>query len=426
MSSTERANAIRCVAAEGLFGVGIGFVAVVTVLPLLLKKSLSASDFEVGLAVSIGTAGWAMLQPVSVLLFGGRRKTNRFLVPWGLSFVVPTYLGMAAAVYFLASSQPRLCAILLLTLLAIRVFGGGAVTPFWFDWQAAIFPRDIRGRVIGMMAGASALGFSVGAYAAGVAQGRFTFPLNYSLLFVISVAFFVIGLGVYALVRQPDSVEAPAPPLKPRELFSRFGHSLRDVHFQSYTIGRILLALGSGAAAFYAVHFNSPEGGGLAVDTVVKLGMFIAIPQVAASYVLGRLGDHVGHKSGVVIGASAQLASIAAAFLGHGSVACVLAFVFLGISGSAAWVSHLNFLVETCPHDSRVAHITLSNIIIQPLLFLVPMGTGWMMQQLTNRATGIGLTLIPTVLGVAWLAFVLREPRDTQLPARRPDIARAA
>jgi len=416
---------MRCVTAEGLFGVGLGFVAVVTVLPLLLK-SLGASDFEVGLAGSIGTAGWGMLQPVSMLLFGGRRKTNRFLVPWSFSFVVPTYLGMAAAVYFLAPRQPRLCAMLLLTLLAIRVFGGGATTPFWFDWQAAIFRRDIRGRVIGMMAGASAMGFSVGAYAAGMAQGRFRFPLNYSVLFVVAVAFFAAGLGVYALVSQPDSADVAVRPLKPRELFTRFGHSLKNASFRSYTIGRVFLALGSGAAAFYAVYFNSAEGGGLGVDTVVKLGMFIAIPQVAASYVLGRLGDRVGHKSGVVIGASAQLASIAAAFLGRGSVACVLAFVFLGISGSAAWVSHLNFLVETCPHDSRVAHITLSNMILQPLFFLVPVGTGWMMQHLAHRATGIGLTLIPTVLGVAWLAFVLREPRDTELAARGADMARAA
>jgi MFS family permease len=425
MNGTERANAVKCATAEGLFGMGLGFVAVVTVLPLLMK-SLGASDFEVGLAGSIGMAGYGMLQPVSMLLFGGRRRTKRFLVSWSFSFVAPTYLAMAAVVLLLAPQQPRLCSMLLLALLAVRVFGGGASAPFWFDWQAAIFPQDIRGRVIGMMAGASALGFSAAAYAAGMAHGRLPFPVNYSVLFVVAVVFFALGLGVYAQVREPDSVGAPAQGLRPRELFGRFGHSLSDANFRSYLAGRILLVLGSGASAFYAVHFNSPEGGGIAADTVVKLGMFIAIPQVAASYLLGRLGDRVGHKSGVVIGAAAQLASIAAAFLGRGTAACVLSFVFLGIAGSAAWVSNLNFLLETCPHDNRVAHITLTSTILQPLFFLVPMGTGWMMENLAHRATGIGLTLVPTLLGVAWLAFVLKEPRDVDLTARGAGMARAA
>ena len=425
MNSIERVNAVKCAAGEGLFGVGMGFVASMTVLPLLLK-SLGASDVEVGLAGSIGMAGWGMLQPVSMLLLGGRRRTKRFLIPWNFSFVVPSYIAMAVVSYVLATRQPRLCAVLLLTLFAVRVFGGGALTPFWLDWLTTLFSRNVRGRAIGMMAGASALGFSLAAYAAGTAQARLPFPLNYSVLFVISTVFFAVALGVFSLVREPDGVGVPAQALRPQELFSRFGRSLSDVNFRRYMIGRVLLALGSGAMAFYAVHFNSAEGGGLGVDLVFKLGMFLTLPQVAASYFLGHLGDRAGHKAGVVIGASAQLASIAVAFLGRGGVACAVCFALFGVSASAAWVSHQNFLFETCPHDSRVAHITLSNMILQPFFFLVPMATGWMMQHLAHRTTGIGLALIPTLLGVMWLAFAVREPRGMELSGRHAGMARAA
>ena len=66
------------------------------------------------------------------------------------------------------------------------------------------------------------------------------------------------------------------------------------------------------------------------------------------------------------------------------------------------------------PHDSRVAHITLSNMVLGPILALVPVGTGWLVDHVGVR-TGIGLTLIPTVLGIAWLAMMVREPRDIEL-----------
>jgi MFS family permease len=425
MDADEQRNAWKCTIGEGLFGVGTGCVGALTVLPLLLA-SLGASDFAVGLGGSIAMAGWGLLQPVSVFLLGGRRRTQRFLIPWSFSFAVPTYLAMAAAVYLLARGQPRLCSMLLLVLLGVRVFGAGATIPFWFDWQAMVFRQAIRGRVIGMMAGASALGFSVGAFAAGLMQGALGFPLNYACLFLIAAGFFVVALLTFWSVREPDSLAAPYYPLRPRELVSRFGRSLGERNFRNYLIGRALLALGGGSAVFYSVHFHSSEGGGLAADMVFKLGTVVALSQSVASYLLGRLGDRVGHKAGIVIGALAQFASIAVAFLGTGPAACAVSFALLGVSGSAAWVSHQNMLFETCPHESRVAHITLSTIVLQPFFFLVPMATGWMMDNLPTRATGIGLTLIPTLMGIAWLAWMVQDPRTTMLSRTDLTQARAA
>jgi len=425
MHTEERSNAWKCALGEGLFGTGMGFVAALTVLPLLLK-SLGASDFQVGLGGSIAMAGWGLLQPVSVLLLGGRRRTKRFLVPWSFSFAVPTYLAMAAAVYLLGRGQPRLCSALFLALFAVRVLGGGATIPFWFDWQAVVFRQGIRGRVIGMMAGASALGFSASALAAGVVQRALPFPLNYSCLFLISVCFFMVALSLFWSVREPDSMSGLYYALQPRELMGRFGRSLGSPNFRNYMIGRALLALGGGAVVFYSLHFRSPEGGGLPEDLIIKLGIVLALSQAAASYLLGRIGDRVGHKTGVVVGAVAQFASVAVVFLGAGPVACALSFVLLGISGSAAWVSHQNMLFETCPHESRVAHITLSTIVLQPFFFLVPMATGWMMDNLPNRTAGIGIMLVPSLLGAAWLAWVVQEPRTVELLPPEARRARAA
>ncbi len=54
--------------------------------------------------------------------------------------------------------------------------------PLWFDWQSPIFPREIRGRAIGSMAGASALDITVAALASGAVRRMIAFPLDYVLL----------------------------------------------------------------------------------------------------------------------------------------------------------------------------------------------------------------------------------------------------
>lgn len=424
MDADERHNVRRCVFGEGMFGVGIGFLSSVSVLPLLLKR-LGASEIEIGLVGSIFWAGWVLLQPLGLLLFGRRRRTKRFLIPWSACCSVPTYLAMGAVVYFLAPASPRLCSILLLVLLAVRVLGAGMAIPFWLDWQAMMFRRAIRGRVIGMMASAGPLGATIAALVAAKVVGSLGFPQNYSLLFPVAIFFFVTALASFAAVREPESLTAPHEGLKRGDVLRRFRHSLGEKNFRNYLIGRVLMSLGAGAAAFYAVHFSSADSGGLTEGTVIGLSALLGVTQFLAGYPLGRLGDRAGHKVGVVLGAVAQVAAILVAYLGQGALACGLSFALVGIAWSASWVSHVNMLFETCPHDSRVAHITLSNIVLGPILWLVPVATGWMIGHVGMR-TGIGLTLIPTLLGIAWLALVVREPRDIALGRQNRDAAEAA
>lgn len=413
LNNVERRNARKCTAGEGLFGTGMGFLSSVSVLPLLLK-SLGASDVQVGLLGSIFWAGWLVLQPLGLFLFGQRVRTKRLLVPWSLIFSVPTYVGMGLIVYLLAPSQPRLCVVLLLVVLAVRVVGAGMTIPFWLDWQALVFRRAIRGRVIGMIAAASPLGLALASLAAGKVVESVGFPVNYSLLCFVSVVFFVAALGFYWTVREPQSLSLPRSPIRTGDLFRRFGESLREPNFRSYLVGRLLMTLGSGATAFYAVHFTSADGGGLAAGTVIKLSALLPLAQCLVSYPLGRLGDRAGHKIGVVLGSVCQVAAILVAWRGSGALACGATFALIGAACAAAWVSHVNMLFETCPHESRTAHITLSNMVLGPVLWLVPVLTGWLVSHVGLRP-GIGVALLPTVAGILWLALAVREPRDIEM-----------
>jgi MFS family permease len=410
--SAESRNVTLAALAHVGFGFGMGLVDALTVMPLLLK-GLGAGKVLIGVAWGLASAGWFLLQVPAMFGLGGRPRGKRFLCLWSFFTVVPPYLAIGAAVYLFGPGRPALCMALVMLLVAVRWLAEGASYPFWDDWLARLFGRHMRGRAFGMIAAAMALGGALAAVTAGQVRLRVAFPLNYALLFGGAAVFFSIMLVALYRVREP-ALPALQGHMSVPDLLGRFGQSLREPNYRSYLIGRILLTFGGGVAAFYAVHFSSPEGGGLSDSTVITLGLCLTAPQAVGSYVLGRMGDRAGHKRSVVIGAVAQVLSVLAAYLGHGLGAAIAAFVLLGVALSASWASHLNMLYETCPHDSRVAHLTVSNAVLSPFLVLVPLGTGWLMDAIGVRA-GIGLALVPAVLGAAWMVFVVREPRTLEL-----------
>ena len=198
-------------------------------------------------------------------------------------------------------------------------------------------------------------------------------------------------------------------------MLTLFAGSLRVKNYRRYLVGRILLAVGLGATGFMAVHFKGEEGGGLSDATIILLGAFLALPQAGASYLLGVIGDHAGHKNGILLGAVAQGAAILVVFTWQGWVACALCFALVGLAMAANFVSHTNMVFETCPHDGRVAHITLSSLVIGPFLAAAFPATGWLIAIVGSSTVGIGLCAVPTLLGALWILLMVREPRQVVL-----------
>jgi MFS family permease len=407
----EKANAARCTLAHVVFGFGTGMIEALTVLPLLLER-LGASKLVLGLAWGLATAGWLLLEPLAAFVFGRRPRSKRFLVPWGILFTVPFFLGMGLAIRFVGPVRPALCIVLVLVLFGIRVLGEGMTFPLWDDWFARLFSKDFRGRALGLVFGFMGLGMSIGALTAGAVRRNVEFPLGFALLYWGAGAVFGVGYLLILWMREPEGWDATTREHTVRELAGCFMQSLGDHNFRSYLIARIILTLAGGTVGFYATHFRSAEGGGVGEATIISLGLFLTLPQCVTAYLIGRLGDSVGHKTGVVLGTLAFGASIAVVWLGQGAAACGLAFLLLGI-GNSAGAAHLNLLYETCPHDSRVAHITVANIVLSPFLILVPVGTGWVMERL--GVVTFGLALLPGAVGLFWLLLAVKEPRTISL-----------
>jgi MFS family permease len=290
----------------------------------------------------------------------------------------------------------------------------GFVLPVWVDWVAGVFRKEKRGTAFGLASFGSAMAGALSAVVAGRVLKVVEFPVGHAVLFLIGTVFFFVSMLAYLPLKELKKVELK-PRLSAGELLNRFRISLSDTNFRRYLLSRLFLTAGSGPVVFFAMRFKSAEGGAVPAETIVTLGAALTLSQAVAAVLLGRIGDRFGHKTGAVIVSAAQICALFVAFEFTGAWACGAAFALTGVSVAGAWVSHQNLLFETCPHDCRVAHITVSNLVLAPLTAMVPVLTGKIVA-LYGTGTAIGICLVPTVLGLGWLVAAVKEPRT--IPVR--------
>ena len=149
MRPDERRNAIVYASGEGIWGLGMGLVAPMTVLPLMVK-ALGGGAVEVGLLYGVATAGFLLTQPIGMVLFQHGTGRKRFLILYHFAIVPPISLAIAAVIFFFSPGRPALSRSLVLILFSVRVLAIGAIIPIWMDWMAGLFTVRSRGRATGM------------------------------------------------------------------------------------------------------------------------------------------------------------------------------------------------------------------------------------------------------------------------------------
>ncbi len=414
--SQERRNAARYGLGEGIWGLGSGLVSLLTVLPLLLRR-LGATPVELGILFAMGNGGILLTQVLGTYLFQHGRGKKRFLVRAHLFIVLPYCAVTGAVVFFLSESHPALARTLILSVFILHILCLGAIVPIWLDWVAELFRVEARGRAMGLGAAAFAIGATMGAGAAALIRHALPFPADFVLLFAFCVPVFGLSLLAFGFVKEDPEHHVPRPRASAKELKDRLLHSLADQNFRNYLVARIMMMIGVGAWAFFAVHFKSPSGGQVSGALIIAFDGIRTLSQAVSGYLLGRIGDRSGHKFGIVLGQSAYMVAVAVAVVFKGPVACAVCFALLGVAFSANLVSHNNMIYETCPHDNRAVHITLGNVATCPFLILAPLVTGVLVVHL-GMVAGMAVCLIPTGLGVMWTLFRVKDPRAIALVQR--------
>lgn len=415
-------NAAFHIAGETVWGFQWEGLAAWTVLPVLLLAH-GATKLQVGLVLAIESAAF-LPQFLGIYLFHSRRHRKRQLMRWYAFVTLPLFALIGAVNYsWLDLTGDQRCWLLLaafglhMTLTAVGVAA-------WNDWLAHLFDRSIRGRVMGLSWGLLHLAGVGGALLVGWIIDRTVEPSTdpnrydvYTYLYFGGAAVGFVAMGLLSMIDDRaanDIVDPPPPPMM--DILRRFRRSLGEPNYRRFLIGRVLATLGFGIATLTTAYYTSEEGGGIQAGMLIALGAAIPLGKAVGTSLLGVLGDRKGHRLGVVLGSAVQVATVVLLLTTRGPVSCVLAFGGFGLAMGAGFVCNVNMILETCPHDCRLSHITVSTMILALPLAAAPILSA-LVAETWGYQTLFGVCLVINIAALLWFVFRVREPRTLSVYA---------
>lgn len=399
------------IAGEGLWGFNAALVASSTVLAVLLKE-FGAGDRMIGSIGAIESGLTILPQIFGMYFFHSIKHRKRNLIFWHLFAVIPFLFVSGLIICFENHYSPLFARWGLLFSFACFMCGIGFILGVWMDWIAHIFEKGTRGTLMGMTFFSASLMGSMGGLLAGSIISKIEGHFAYAALYFIAGFFATASLLTFFLVKDPaENMEASTQKsISISDIMASFRKSLRDDNFKSFLVCRILASLGFCIIPFIAIYFKSADGGGLSNSTIVSCGAAMTFGAAITNLVLGKVGDMYGHRLGIITGTLMQVVTLSIILAASGTVFCIITYFCVGICISSSFISHSNMLLETCPHDHRVAHITVGNLVLSIPLVSSPFLAGIATEHFGIRPVFI-ICLFFSLLAFAWCLIKVKEPR---------------
>lgn len=413
METHTRRNALLNISGEAVWGLKASLIAPSVILAVLLHQ-YGASPELIGSISAIETSMLLLPQMLGGYLFHSRAHRKVQLVLWHYLAMLPFTVVMGILTLLAPRIDPAIYRVAMLVCFACYTGTIGIVSASWVEYfLGTIYDGSIRGTVMGLSASGAAVSGTLGALFAGWLIQTFPFPDAYGYLYILSWVLGMISITLFLFIRDPGSATAePEPRPSLGSLIASLRMSMAEANFRSYLFGRVLAAVGFGIVPFIAIYYTSQAGGGLASETVVASYSAFTVASALGSLVLGRLGDRMGHRLGIVFGAGMQVVALLIAVLISGPLGCILTYAGAGLASSCGFVSHYNLVMEMCPpqNTNRVAHISTANLIIGLPASLAPLLAGWIAGT-WNIPTLFMLCIAVSLAAVLWLGLQFKEPR---------------
>jgi MFS family permease len=393
----------------GFFGLALGFASFGTILPLFIA-SMTSSATLIGLVPAIHAAGWMLPQLFTAKHTSRLRRYKRTVLAMTIHERVP-FLGFAIVALLLPTIGVKAGLALAFLMLIWQGLGGGFTANPWTSMISKIIPPENRGTFIGTQAAAANLFISGAAVAAGYLLDFLDSPLDFAICFFIASFFFTISWFALALTREPEDkekvVEEDQPPL-----WKGAGRILRrDRNFSWFLVSRFLSQFATMGFSFYVVYtlrrFHA--------DAVILgyLTATLTIAQTIANVSMGWFGDRLGHRSMLILGASAATLSSLLAWLATSINWFFPIFILAGFANVSIWTNGMTMATTFSGENERPFYIGLAQTLTAPATMIAPLLGGWIADQF-----GFGLTFsISTILSVVMMAilwFIVKDPHKLQ------------
>ena len=393
----------------GFFGIALGFGSFGTILPLFVA-SMTDSATLIGLVPAIHAAGWLLPQLFTATYTARLRRYKRTVLMLTIHERLP-FLGFALVALLLPRIGLQAGLIAAFILLTWQGLGGGFTANPWTSMISKIFPPESRGTFFGTQAAVANLFISGAAVGAGYLLDSFDAPINFMYCFLIASLFFTISWFALALTREPadyDKVieETPRP----------FWHGAaailkRDKNFNWFLTARTLSQFATMGFAFYIVYALRR----FQMDTVTAgyLTATLTIAQTIANAGMGWLGDRVGHRLMLIIGAAAATLSSLLAWFAPSLAWFFPIFILSGFANVSIWTNGMTMTVDFSDEKERPFYIGLAQTLTAPATIIAPLIGGWIADTQGFVLT-FAVSMLLAIVMMSILVFFVKEPRKAR------------
>lgn len=390
----------------GLFGMALGFASFGTILPLFVA-SMTDSALLIGLVPAIHSVGWQLPQLFTASRVSRLRSYKRTVVLTTIHERVP-FLGFAIVALLLPVIGLQAGLIITFTLLAWQGLGGGFTANPWTSMISKIIPPETRGTFFGFQAAIANLFISGSAVIAGYLLDYLDSPVDFAVCFFIASIFFTLSWFALALTREPEDTEKVIPEVKTNFWDDSKKILSRDKNFNWFLSTRFLSQFATMGFSFYIIYalrrFN--------MDSITAgfLTATLTIAQTVANASMGWIGDRIGHRAMLILGAVAALFSAILAWLAPSIIWFYPIFLLAGIANVSIWTIGMTMTVDFGTEAERPLYIGLSQTLTAPATIIAPLLGGWIVDSAGFVPT-FSISIVLSIVMILILVFIVKDPR---------------
>ena len=392
----------------GFFGLALGFASFGTILPLFVA-SLTDSATLIGLVPAIHSAGWLFPQLFTANHTSRLRRYKRTVMLMTIHERVP-FLGFAIVALLIPVIGVKTSLILSFILLTWQGLGGGFTANPWTSMISKIIPPETRGTFFGLQAGVANLFISGAAVGAGYLLDWLDSPIDYAVCFFIASVFFTVSWFALAMTREPEDTEKiieehQAPFWEGAKRILQ-----RDKNFRWFLSARFLSQFATMGFSFYIVY--ALRRFQMDAITAGYLTATLTIAQTIANVGMGWIGDRIGHRTMLVIGAAAAVLSSALAWFATSLAWFYPIFILSGLTNVSIWTIGMTMTVDFSEEKDRPFYIGLAQTLTAPATIIAPLLGGWIADTMGFTPT-FALSAILSVVMMVILWFIVKDPRKS-------------
>lgn len=398
-----------------LFGVALGFASFGTILPLFVA-TMTDSAMLIGLVPAIHSAGWLFPQ-LFTASYVARLRTYKHTVLLMTIHERAPFLGFAFVALLIPFVGLQVGLVLTFLLLTWQGLGGGFTANAWVSMISKIIPPDSRGTFFGMQAGLANLFISISAIGAGYLLDSLAPPWDFAVCFFIASIFFTLSWFALAATHEPEDTEKIIPEEKTHFWDDAQKVLRRDKNFNWFLSARILSQFATMGFSFYIIYalreFNMTE------VVAGYLTATLTISQTISNIGMGWIGDRIGHRAMLILGATAAFLSALLAWNATSIAWFYPIFVLTGMANVSLWTISMTMTVDFGSADDRPIYIGLAQTLTAPATIIAPIIGGW----IADSAGFVPTFTISTVLSLVMigiLIFLVKDPRKHQAIESKP------